>query len=253
MPGVLHTVLHPAPGAGNPGHLTKVTSFFLTGKETGYFLIPKEQPSQVILMTPSIKTYNEAVAFHGHSCPGLALGYRAAEYALHYLRAGRSEDEDLVAVVENDACGVDAIQLVAGCSAGKGNLVFRDFGKHAYTFIDRRSNRAIRLVQRPGPVIQRIDPLASALREKVMAGTATPAEQKEFHVRQAAVIEKILEMPFDELFIVREVKPEIPTRAKLFASVQCALCGEMVAEHRARVKEGKFICIPCAGDEGRGR
>ena len=86
-----------------------------------------------------------------------------------------------------------------------------------------------------------------------MAGTATPAEKKEFHARQAAVIEKILEMPFDELFIVREVKPEIPARAKLFASVPCAVCGEMVAEHRARVKEGKFICIPCAGDEGRGR
>ena len=79
----------------------------------------------------SIKTYNEAAAFHGHSCPGLALGYRAAEYALQHLRAGRSEDEDLVAVVENDACGVDAIQLVAGCSAGKGNLILRDFGKHA--------------------------------------------------------------------------------------------------------------------------
>ena len=195
-------------GGWNPGHLTYFTSFFLPGKGTGYFLLPEEQTPQVILLTLSIKTYNEAVAFHGHSCPGLALGYRAAEYALQHLRAGWSEDEDLVAVVENDACGVDAIQLVAGCSAGKGNLILRDFGKHAYTFIDRRSNRAIRLVQRPGPVIQRIDPLASALREKVMAGTATPAEQKEFHVRQAAVIEKILEMPFDELFTAREVKPE---------------------------------------------
>ena len=33
-------------------------------------------------MTQSIKSYNEAVAFHGHACPGLALGYRAAEYAI---------------------------------------------------------------------------------------------------------------------------------------------------------------------------
>ena len=243
----------PCPEGQGPGASDIFTSFFLPGKGKRYFLLPEEQTPQVILLTPSIKTYNEAVAFHGHSCPGLALGYRAAEYALQHLRAGRSEDEDLVAVVENDACGVDAIQLVAGCSAGKGNLVLRDFGKHVYTFIDRRSNRAIRLVQRPGPVIQRIDPLASALREKVMAGTATPAEQKEFSVRQAAVIEKILEIPFDELFIAREVKPEIPARAKLFASVPCAVCGEMVAEHRARVREGKFICIPCAGDEGRGR
>ena len=74
-------------------------------------------------MTPSIKSYDAAVAFHGHACPGLALGYRAAEYALQHLRTGRSDDEDLVAIVENDACGVDAIQMVAGCSVGKGNLI----------------------------------------------------------------------------------------------------------------------------------
>ena len=203
-------------------------------------------------MTQSIKSFNEAVAFHGHACPGLALGYRAAGYALQHLRADRSEDEDLVAIVENDACGVDAIQVVAGCSVGKGNLILKDFGKHAYTFIDRKSNRAIRLVQRPEPVIQRIDPVASALREKVMGGTATPAEQREFHERQAAVIDRILTMPIDELFITREVKPEIPMRAKIFRSVQCASCGEMVAEHRARVRDGKIVCIPCTGEYGRG-
>jgi formylmethanofuran dehydrogenase subunit E len=59
-------------------------------------------------------------------------------------------------------------------------------------------------------------------------------------------------MPIDELFITREVKPEIPVRAKIFTSVQCASCGETVAEHRARVRNGKFLCMPCAGEYGRG-
>jgi formylmethanofuran dehydrogenase subunit E len=163
---------------------------------------------------------------------------------LQHLRIGRSDDEDLVAVVENDACGVDAIQLVAGCSVGKGNLILQDFGKHAYTFIERKSSRAIRLVQRPEPVIERIDPIASELRGKVMGRTATPAEQKEFHERQAAVIDTLLKMPIDELFITSEVKPEIPVRAKIFTSVQCASCGEMVAEHRARVRNGTFVSMP---------
>ena len=203
-------------------------------------------------MTQSIKSYNEVIAFHGHACPGLALGYRAAEYAMDAIRAGRSDDEDLVCIVENDACGIDAIQLVAGCSVGKGNLILNDFGKHAYTFIDRKYNRAIWLVQRPEPVVQRIDPMASALRVKVMGGRATPAEHKEFHERQAVVIETILKMPIDELFIIKEVRPEIPVRAKIFTSIPCALCGEMVAEHRARVRDGKFVCMPCAGEYGRG-
>jgi len=203
-------------------------------------------------MTHPIKSYDDAVAFHGHACPGLALGYRAAQYAMDALRAGRSDDEELVCIVENDACGVDAIQVVAGCSAGKGNLIFRDFGKHAYTFIDRRYNRAIRLVQRPEPVVERIDPQAAALRPKVMGGTATTEELKEFHERQAAVIDRILAMPVDDLFLIKENVPDIPEKARIFRSVQCASCGEMVAEHRARVKDGKFVCIPCAGEYGRG-
>ena len=203
-------------------------------------------------MTPPIKSYSEAVAFHGHACPGLALGYRAAQYAMDALKAGRSDDEELVCIVENDACGVDAIQVVAGCSAGKGNLILRDLGKHAYTFIDRKYNRAIRLVQRPEPLIERIDPLAADLRPKVMSGIASPEEEKEFQTRQSAVIEKILTIPVEELFIIREVKPEIPGKAKIFRSVPCSSCGEMVAEHWARVSDGKFVCIPCAGEYDRG-
>jgi len=203
-------------------------------------------------MTHALKSYSEAVASHGHACPGLALGYRAAEYALDALKATRSGHEDLPCIVENDACGVDAIQLVAGCSVGKGNLILRDFGKHAYTFIDRGNNRALRLVQRPEPVIGRIDLQAAALQEKVMSGTATPAEQKEFHSRQSAVIEKILVMPIGELFVIKDVEHEIPEKARVLRSVQCASCGEMVAENHARVKDGKFVCIPCAGEYGRG-
>jgi formylmethanofuran dehydrogenase subunit E len=203
-------------------------------------------------ITHTIKSFNDAVAFHGHSCPGLALGYRAAQYAMNALRAGRSDDEELICIVENAACGVDAIQVVAGCSVGNGNLILRNLGKHAYTFIDQRYHRAIRLVQRPEPVIERIDPRASALCPNVMGGTATNEEVKEFQERQAAVIEKILTMPVEDLFLIREITPEMPEKARIFRSVQCAECDEMVAEHRARVKDGKFVCIPCAGEYSRG-
>ena len=35
--------------------------------------------------------FAEAARFHGHICPGLALGYRAAGIALERLRSGRAE------------------------------------------------------------------------------------------------------------------------------------------------------------------
>lgn len=53
-------------------------------------------------------------AFHGHRCPGLAWGIRAAEWALKEV--GRAGDEDVVTVAETDMCGVDALQVLLGCT-----------------------------------------------------------------------------------------------------------------------------------------
>lgn len=69
-------------------------------------------------------SFEDAVDFHGHACPGLALGYRVAVAALKHLDVSRVEDEDLVAVVENDACSVDAVQFACGCTFGKGTPGF---------------------------------------------------------------------------------------------------------------------------------
>jgi len=55
----------------------------------------------------ALPSFDETAAFHGHACPGLALGYRVALAAMRRLCAGRPDDEGLVAVVENNACGVD--------------------------------------------------------------------------------------------------------------------------------------------------
>src|SRR5512135_3418633 len=91
-----------------------------------------------------MKKYDEVIDFHGHSCPGLALGYRVSLRALSEFK-GRAEDEELVAIVENSSCAVDAIQLMTGCTFGKGNLLFRDYGKQVYTFIKRPSGKSVRI------------------------------------------------------------------------------------------------------------
>ena len=48
-------------------------------------------------------TYEEIIQFHGHECPGLAMGYRMATAAMTRLDSIRAEDEEIVAIVENDA------------------------------------------------------------------------------------------------------------------------------------------------------
>uniref|UniRef100_UPI0040560DE8 FmdE family protein n=1 Tax=Candidatus Electronema sp. TaxID=2698783 RepID=UPI0040560DE8 len=75
--------------------------------------------------------WEQCIAFHGHECPGLAMGYRAAKAAQSKLGVKFSPDEEVVCVTENDACGLDAVQYLTGCTLGKGNLIYRDRGKQA--------------------------------------------------------------------------------------------------------------------------
>ena len=79
--------------------------------------------------------WERCVAFHGHECGGLTIGYKAAQYAAKLLELKFSADEQVVCIAENDACGVDAIQVMLGCSVGKGNLLFHMTGKQAFSFL----------------------------------------------------------------------------------------------------------------------
>ncbi|MDD4256007.1 MAG: FmdE family protein [Methanofollis sp.] len=197
-------------------------------------------------------TFEEAVHFHGHRCPGLAFGCRAAEIAMEKVGAVRAPDEELVAIVENDACGVDGIQVVTGCTVGKGNLILRDLGKGAWTLINRTSGKAVRIMTRPDFSVDAVDPAFHPLRAKIHGGSATPAEREAYREHLDAVCAAILTRPADEVFAVREVAPDVPEKARIFVSYTCAVCGEQVAESRARVKDGKIVCIPCAGKYTRG-
>ena len=55
--------------------------------------------------------WEKCAAFHGHECGGLTIGYKAALYAIELLDLHFSDDEQVVCITENDACGVDAIQV----------------------------------------------------------------------------------------------------------------------------------------------
>jgi len=200
----------------------------------------------------SVKPFSEAVKFHGHVCPGLILGYRVAARAMKELASMRSSDEEIIAIVENDTCAVDAIQVVTGCSIGKGNLIYRDLGKQAYTFAKRETGKAVRISINPDFEMKDVDPVFYELRGKVLFGEPTDEERAEVARRSGQVFKKILDLPDEKLLIVKRVSIEIPEHAHLFTSLKCAECGELVAEHRARVKDGKIVCIPCAGEYSRG-
>jgi len=194
--------------------------------------------------------FQRAIEFHGHLCPGLTIGYRAATIAMNRLGVAKGTDEELLAVVETDACGADAIQVITGCTFGRGNFVFKDYGKQVFTVYSRAQGIGWRVAMRGG--VLTANPQHQALFQKVARGEATPEERQLFQQAHLARALAILDLP-DEVFAdIRQVElPPIP-KARIFPSVQCSVCGENVMEPRARVKDGKFVCIPCAEKYGRG-
>ncbi len=187
-------------------------------------------------------TLERIVAFHGHLCPGLAMGVQAARIALREI-GPHARDEEVVAVTETDMCGVDAIQVLTGCTFGKGNLIHRDWGKNAYTFFRRSDGKAVRIVGRPD-AFQR-DPEHAELFARVRAGSASADEQARFgrlHEERSRVI---LDAAPETLFDIAEVRSEPPRKARIHSSVPCTACGEAVMETRVRRFEGRDLCPPC--------
>ena len=132
--------------------------------------------------------WEKAVDFHGHECPGLAIGVKACEAAREKMGIDFSPDEQIVCVTENDACGVDAVQLLTGCTIGKGNLIYRPTGKMAFSFFNRSNGESLRMILKPA------------------------SRQMDRQERQ----EYLLNAPVDEIFTFSKPSFELPERARLF-------------------------------------
>ena len=170
----------------------------------------------------------KAAEFHGHLCPGLAIGYRASRGAMDRMGIARAYDEELVCVVENDSCSVDAVQFFTGCTFGKGNLFFKDHGKQVFTFASR---------QRPG----------RAVRVSLKAGAfPPPGEDVDPAERREEALNFLVSAPLEDLFYVDDIEFELPQVARIHASILCDNCGEPTMETRIVEKDGRRLCIPCS-------
>jgi formylmethanofuran dehydrogenase subunit E len=198
--------------------------------------------AQVILET---ELFKKCLDFHGHLCPGLSIGYQASMAAMNWLEAIRAEDEEVVAVVENDACGCDAIQVITGCTFGKGNFVYHDYGKMAFTFFSRKSGKGVRIA-RKADTGEQLSPEHRKLLDKVRAGTATEDERKTFQKHHKTASMKILDLPPEELFTIADVEIPIPPKARIEPSVNCTRCGEPTMATKLEEKDGEKICRGCA-------
>ena len=200
-----------------------------------------------------------AAQFHGHYCPGLAMGVMAAVHAMQELdrdnaypdsvtddakpaetggekASGPESDglEDLLAIVETNNCFADGVQLVTGCSFGNNSLIFEDLGKTAFT-LTRRDGNGVRVISRhesPAYVREAFPEFdrhyQRVVKEKVRDDAAVAAFRKSGVERSFGT----LNLDFNRMFEVQRVRVDVPEYAPSHESCVCATCGESVMATR---------------------
>lgn len=164
------------------------------------------------------KYWLESVKFHGHECPGLAIGLKSALIAKEILAiVDNSGDEEIVCLAETDACGIDAIQVTLGATVGSGSLRIIYKGKQAFSFYNRQNNKSVRVVF------------------KGIDGEMQKHEK----------IQEILNSENSKYFHIKTTKYPFPPRAAIYKSALCSECFEITAENAIEYVDGEPLCGDC--------
>lgn len=170
---------------------------------------------------------------HKHLCPRQVLGARMglAGVAALGLEAPRS-DKRLLVFVETDGCFADGVEVATGCTMGHRTLRLADYGKIAATFVDVKTETAVR-------VAAQLD-----IREKAIH--YAPEEKKRYFAQLAGY----QKMPDTELLTIQPVRLTTPVRqivSRAGVRVNCAACGEEIVNEREVLRDGQPYCVACAG------
>ena len=96
-----------------------------------------------------------ALEFHGHKCPAMPMGLRAGIAAMKALGVERAKDKELIVESETGkghaaGCFLDGVMVSTGCTYGKANIQKLYYNKMAFTLIDAKSGKRIRVSLKPG-------------------------------------------------------------------------------------------------------
>lgn len=206
-------------------------------------LMNEEYSKMDLKETLESPSWKMAVSFHGHVCPGLAIGFKAAQAAMSWLEDSRSADEEIVTISETNACGVDAIQTMTGCTSGKGNLIIRDHGKNVFTMVSRSTGKGVRISLKPG--VMSLDPRHQELINLMRSDSASKTEAEEFRRIHTQKSHSILGKKPEEIFVISEAFIEVPEKAKIEPSELCGKCQEPTMPSKMVSAGNVQVCQDC--------
>ncbi len=194
------------------------------------------------------KVLESALIIHGHLCGAMPLGFRAGRLALKALDADREPNMAKIALVETGeahaaGCFADGVQLATGCTYGKNLIQKLDYGKWAVTIAIKKDGRAVR-VRVKNEAVETM--FAGTFMDYRRRGVPPGDVPKEYSLEG---FKKTITRPDEEFLEVSDIFTYTfpPAPKPSFNIAKCEICGEMVAENKLRVKDGKMVCLPCSG------
>ncbi len=185
--------------------------------------------------------------FHGHKCPAMPMGLRAGVAAMRVLGVERSQDKELHAVSETGeghaaGCFLDGIMVATGCTYGKANIEKLSYHKMAFTLIDVRRQKAVRVSLKPEFFRAALDgPFVSQRKAGVPPQDIDPKITD-------PLVERIAGLPEEKFLAIGPVVDyPFPKKKGLFDAKPCARCGELVFTDKLRIQGDALVCIPCSG------
>jgi formylmethanofuran dehydrogenase subunit E len=193
----------------------------------------------------------DALKFHGHICWASAAGVRAGIVALRILgskRAGASGDLHCILEIGDShgaQCFADGVQYSTGCTYGKWNIEKTGWGKLAFTLIDKKNQKAVRVSYKPGPHHKKVAE-SSFMRKRGQGIPPTKIPEKEAW----EMVDIIWDTPEEEVLSIGDIEPyEWEEYGEIMGLVPCDQCGELVSKVYLRVVGESRMCIPCSGYE----
>lgn len=191
--------------------------------------------------------FETGLKFHGHRCPAMPMGLRAGLAAMKALGVERAQDKELKVLAETGdghaaGCFVDGIMTATGCTYGKSNIEKLHYNKMAFTLIEVKTGRSVRVSIKKEVFSQS---LKSPFIEQRKAGVPpqdVPAEIAD------PIIQKVLKIPEEMLLDIGEIqKVEIKKGKGVYEAEPCANCGELTFVNKLQETPAGKVCIPCAG------
>ncbi len=192
--------------------------------------------------------YDTALEFHGHKCPAMPMGLRAGLAAMRVLGVERSKDKELFVEAETGrghaaGCFVDGVMTATGCTYGKANIRKLYYNKMAFTLIDTKTGRSVRVSLKPGFFERALNSPFVQERKK-----GVPPQDISQEIT-TPLVEKILAMPEEEFLDIGKIgKADFHQKKGIFEARRCEGCGELAFVDKLRLTPGgKLVCIPCSG------